>query len=95
MSTAIHEPTGARTTRLSVLVSDTEAEQITKQAEASGLSVSAFLRERALGLKNSREEEEALRQVDALIDKMAGDVESAIGQVASTLARLTDRPNQQ
>lgn len=95
MSTAIHEPAGARATRLSVLVSDAEAEQITKQAQASGLSVSAFLRERALGLKGSREEEEALRQVDALIDKMAGNVESAIGQVASTFARLTNRPNQQ
>lgn len=95
MSTAIRGPAGTRAMRLSALVSDAEAEQITKQAEASGLSVSAFLRERALGLKNSREEEAALRQVDALIDKMAGDVESAIGQVASTLARLTNRPNQQ
>jgi len=95
MSTAIREPAGTRTTRLSALVTDTEAEQITKQAEASGLSVSAFLRERALGLNRLREEEEALRQVDALIDKMAEDIEGAIDQVASTLTRLTDRPNPQ
>lgn len=91
MSATTHEPITTRATRLSVLVSDREAEQITQQAEASGLSVSAFLRERGLGHQSSSEEA-AMRQVDTLIDKMTGDVESAIAQVASTLARLNDRP---
>lgn len=93
MGTTIHEPTAARATRLSVLVSDVEAAQITQQAEASGLSVSAFLRERGLGRKNPSEEE-AMHQVDALIDKMTGDVESAITQVATTLSRFNEQPNQ-
>lgn len=89
MSSAVqHEAPLARAARISVLVSSPEAAQIANDAQAAGLSVSAFLRGRALGLAANRAEEEAMRQVDALLDKMSREVEGAIDQVASALARL-------
>ncbi|MBV8457587.1 MAG: hypothetical protein JO122_13340 [Acetobacteraceae bacterium] len=91
MSTTVHEAPNARTTRLSVLVSAPEAAEIARRAEAAGLSVSAFLREQALGLANRREDAEALRRVDDLIDRMTRDVDEAIEQVTATLARLDRR----
>lgn len=77
-----------RSTRLSVLASAAEAEEVARCAEAAGLSVSAFLRARALGLAGKREDAEALRRLDELIERMTRDVDEAIEQVTATRARL-------
>jgi hypothetical protein len=78
-----------RTTRLSALVSEAEAAQITRQAEAAGLSVSAYLRDRALGASaEPADEAVALRQVDALVARMEADLDGAIATVSATIARI-------
>lgn len=86
MSVALKPAADARTTRLSLLVSAGEAEEIVKAAEACGLSVSSFLRERALG--GGRDEAAALRQVDALIDGMTRELDEAVAQLNGVMARL-------
>jgi hypothetical protein len=73
---------------MSALVSDFEAAEIARRASAAGLSVSAYLRERALDLGNSAEDADALRQVDRMINKMTADVDNAIGVLATTLRRM-------
>jgi hypothetical protein len=73
------------------MVSSGEAEVITKAAEAAGLSVSSFLRERAFGVVSKREEDAALRQIDSLIEGMTRDLDGAVGQLSEVLARL-DNP---
>lgn len=89
MSVPLHKPApDIRTTRLSVMVSPGEAGQIAGAAEAAGLSVSAFLRGRALGVTSKDAEAAALRQIDALIDRMTGDLDAAIAQLSEVLARL-------
>jgi hypothetical protein len=69
-------------------VSEAEAEQVTRQAAASGLSVSAYLRDRALGVAPDASESAALRQVDAFIDRIEADLDSAIAEVSATIARM-------
>ena len=91
MSTEVHEAPDVRATRLSVLVSESEAAEIAQRAEAAGLSMSAFLRNQALGLGGKAEEDEALRCVDALIDKMTQDVDAAIAEVGASVARMARR----
>jgi hypothetical protein len=73
---------------LTALVSEAEAEQVTRQAAASGLSVSAYLRDRALGVAPDARESAALRQVDAFIDRIEADLDSAIAEVSATIARM-------
>ncbi|MGB8841876.1 MAG: hypothetical protein WCC64_12475 [Aliidongia sp.] len=80
-----------RANRLTTLVSNSENEIITKKAEAAGLSVSAFPRDLALGSLADMRDEAALRQVDAMIDRMEGDLDSAIGELSATLARMDAR----
>lgn len=78
-----------RTTRLPALVSEAEAAQIGKQAEATGLSVSAYLRDCALGASAApADDAAALRQVDALIGRMEGDIDGAITAISATIARI-------
>jgi hypothetical protein len=72
-----------RATRLSALVSADESAVIASRAEAAGLSVSAYLRERALG-----DDEEALRQVDMIIAGMEAALDGATAELAAVLARL-------
>ena len=72
--------TNDRTTRLTALVSETEAARINALAEAAGLSVSAFLRERAL--------DERADQFDALLGRMEADLDAANDCIADTLARM-------
>lgn len=72
-----------RATRLSALVSADESAIIASRAEAAGLSVSAYLRERALG-----DDEEALHQVDTIIAGMEAALDGAIAELAAVLARL-------
>jgi len=88
MAAAVLSPELARETRLTALVSAPEAERITRQAAAAGLSVSAYLRDRALGLSPRPDETAALRQVDALIDRMEADLDRAVAELAATMARM-------
>jgi hypothetical protein len=88
MSALVNDPLQSRTTRMSALVSDFEAAEITRRANAAGLSVSAYLRERALKQSESAEDVDALRQVDRMIDKMTSDVDKTIGVLATTLQRM-------
>jgi len=77
-----------RTTRLTALVSEAEAAQVAMQAAAAGLSVSAYLRDRALGVSSNAGESAALQQLDALIDRIEADLDSAIAEVSATIARM-------
>ena len=88
MSAVVNDPSPSRTTRMSALVSDFEAAEIARRASAAGLSVSAYLRERALDLGDNAGDADALRQVDRMIDKMTADVDNAIGVLATTLRRM-------
>ena len=90
MSLAMTPAAAGRTTRLTALVSEAEAAQITRQAEATRLSVSAYLRERALGASAEPDagDQAALRQVDALVARMEADLDGAIATVSATIARI-------
>ncbi len=72
-----------RAVRLSALVSPAENAIIARKAEAAGLSISAYLRERALG-----DDQDALRQVDAIIAGMEQSLDTAIAEVGIVLARM-------
>jgi hypothetical protein len=79
-TTAIAQP---RVTRLTALVSGAESALISSRAEAAGQSVSAYLRDRALG-----EDLDALSKIDSIIEQMEGALDSANAEVAAVLARL-------
>jgi hypothetical protein len=85
---AVAAMTAVRGNRLTTLVSDSENEAISKKAEAAGLSVSAYLRDLALGSSGDAGDEAALRQVDRLIDRMESDLDSAISELSAALARM-------
>ncbi len=76
---------GARTTRLSVLVTSGEAEQITHRAKTSGLSVSAYLRATALGIGASKEEQHAMVIFDRVLDQMIATVNQANARLEASL----------
>jgi len=88
MSTALHDPSGARATRLSVLVSGSEAEEISHRADEAGLSVSAYLRAQALGTGLSVIEAEAMVIFDRLLDEMTARVEDANAGLVASLKRM-------
>ena len=88
MTVAVMPATEGRTTRLTALVSEAEAAQVAMRAAAAGLSVSAYLRDRALGVPADAGESAALRQVDAFIDRIEADLDSAIAEVSATIARM-------
>jgi len=88
MTVAVIPAVEGRTTRLTALVSEAEAAQVAMQAAAAGLSVSAYLRDRALGVSANAGESAALQQVDALIDRIGADLDSAIAEVSATIARM-------
>ena len=77
-----------RSNRLTALVSDSENAAITQKAASAGLSVSAYLRDLALGSPADLRDETALRQIDALIDRMEGDLDGAIRELSATIARM-------
>ena len=83
VTTAVLLAKVARDTRLTARVSAAEAERITQHATAARLSVSAYLCDRALGLSVPREYAAALWQMDALIDRMEADLNSAIAELAA------------
>lgn len=72
-----------RVTRLTALVSDEEGAVIAKRAEAAGQSVSAYLRDRALG-----EDLDALSKIDSIIEQMEVALDSANAEVTAIMARL-------
>jgi len=86
MSIALQKADGARATRLSVLVSDSEAAEISRCAAEAGLSVSAFLRAQALG--TGRGEAEAMMVFDRLLDELTARVDAANAGLAASLARM-------
>lgn len=89
MSVALTSAEPTRTTRLTALVSGPEAERIARHAAAAGLSVSAYLRDRALGRSGDHAAEAAaLRQLDTLIERMETDLDSAISVLSATIARI-------
>ena len=90
MTVAVLPADVARDTRLTALVSAPEAERIARLAAAAGLSVSAYLRDRALGLSAQPDEAAALRQVDALIERMEADLDRAVAELAATMARMDE-----
>ena len=83
MSANAIQPRDTRGTRLTALVSDAEGRWIAGRAEQAGMSVSAYLRERALGADDA-----ALRQVDALIGQIEANLDSAIAALAAANARM-------
>lgn len=74
-----------RSTRLTALVSEAENAKIAARAETAGLSVSAYLRERALG-----DDQDALNKVDQIIAQMEAALDGATAELAAVLARLDD-----
>jgi len=85
MSLALQDASAARTTRLSVLVTSGEAKEIAKRADAAGLSVSAYLRAMALGDGASKEEQEAMRVIDQVLDEMIATVDKANASLEAAL----------
>jgi hypothetical protein len=82
---------GARAIRLSVLVSGSEAVEISRRAEEAGLSVSAYLRAQALGTGVSGNEAEAMNIFDRLIDEMTARIDEANAGVMASLQRMDAR----
>ena len=72
-----------RVTRLTALVSEDESATIAQRAETAGLSVSAYLRDRALG-----EDLDALSKIDSIIEQMEVALDSANAEVAAVMSRL-------
>jgi len=89
MSVALQDAVGPRTTRLSVLVSNTEAAQIAARAEAAKLSVSAYLRAQALMSGASDNEPEALAVFDQVISDISTRIDAANASLEAALSRLT------
>jgi hypothetical protein len=88
MTFAVLPAESVRDTRLTALVSAPEAEQIARRAAAAGLSVSHYLRDRALDLSAQPDDAAALRQIDALIDRVEADLDRAVAELAATMARM-------
>ena len=91
-------PPAVRATRLTVLVSAAEAAEIARRAEEAGLSVSAYLRARALGpaaagraAEGTGEQAVALRHFDALLGRMEADLDGALTALAASLAPAQGR----
>jgi hypothetical protein len=88
MSSVLQHGGGARAVRLSVLVSGSEAAEISRRAEEAGLSVSAYLRAQALGTGVSEGEAEAMAIFDRLLDEMTARVDAANGGLVASLERM-------
>jgi len=86
MSLALQDADGARATRLSVLVTSSEAAEISRRAEESGLSVSAYLRGQALG--TGAAEAEAMAVFDKLLDEMTVRIDAANAGLLASLKRM-------
>jgi hypothetical protein len=92
MSVSLQDTLGPRTTRISVLVSSAEAQEISHRAEAANLSVSAFLRTQALTTDASANDQEALAAFNRVIDHITHRIDQANTSLETALARLTPAP---
>jgi hypothetical protein len=81
-----------RTKRLTTLVTESEGNIIERLAQTAGLSVSAYLREKALGRMGDGDEDYALAEIDRLIEKIEADLDGAIATVNAVVARLDFAP---
>jgi hypothetical protein len=88
MSVALQDAVGPRTTRLSVLVSNVEAQEIADRAQAASLSVSAYLRAQALTAGASENEPEALAVFDQIITDITTRIDAANASLEAALSRL-------
>jgi hypothetical protein len=88
MSLALQDAVGPRTTRLSVLVSAPEADEIAARAQAANLSVSAYLRAQALMAGASENEPDALAIFDQIITDITTRIDAANTSLEAALARL-------
>jgi len=88
MSVAFQDGGGARATRLQVLVSPNEAEEISRRAGEAGLSVSAYLRTQALNGPVSKDELAAMAIFDRLLDDMTSRVDAANAGLSASLERI-------
>ncbi len=86
MSLALQDADGARATRLSVLVTGSEAAEISRRAEEADLSVSAYLRAQALGTGVA--EAEAMAVFDRLLDEMTARIDDANAALVASLKRM-------
>ncbi|MDA8051333.1 MAG: hypothetical protein M0002_15255 [Rhodospirillales bacterium] len=88
MSLALTPPSAGRTTRLTALVSEAEAQEVARMAKEAGLSISAYLRGCALkaGAPAGAGDDAPLRQADALIARMEADLDGAIAALARIVA---------
>ncbi len=86
MSLALQDADGARATRLSVLVTGSEAAEISRRAEEADLSVSAYLRAQALGTGVA--EAEAMAVFDRLLDEMTARIDAANAGLLASLKRM-------
>jgi hypothetical protein len=86
MSSALQNADGARATRLSVLVTGSEAAEISRRAEEADLSVSAYLRAQALG--TGAAEAEAMAVFDRLLDEMTARIDAANAGLLASLKRM-------
>jgi hypothetical protein len=86
MSLALKDADGARATRLSVLVTGSEAAEISRRAEEADLSVSAYLRAQALGTGVA--EAEAMAVFDRLLDEMTARIDAANAGLLASLKRM-------
>jgi hypothetical protein len=76
---------------MSALVSDFEAAEIARRANVAGMSVSAYLRDRALDIGERAEDAEAIHHVDRMIEKMTTDLDQAIGDLTTSLRRMNKK----
>ena len=79
--------TDLRRNRLTTLVTDAERETARKRAAAAGLSIGGYIRQCALGADAELSDEAALHIVDALIDRMEADLDSAIAALSAMSVR--------
>jgi hypothetical protein len=79
--------TDLRRKRLTMFVTNAERETARKRAAAAGLSVGAYIRQRAVGADAELSDEAALHIVDALIDRMEVDLDSAIAALSAMSLR--------
>ncbi len=76
-----------RCKRLTTLVTNAEREAVRNRAATAGLSIGAYIRQRALNADTELSHEAALKHVDALIDRMEADLDSAIAALSATSVR--------
>jgi hypothetical protein len=92
MSVTLEDAVGPRTTRLAVLVSNSEANEISQRAAAANLSVSAYLRAQALNAAPVENDQDALAVFDQIIDGIITRIDETNTSLEAALARMNPKP---